>query len=137
MIYAIDFDGTIVTHEYPEIGKPVPYALDIMKHLIDRGDKIILWTMRSGETLYQAADYIRKNGVELWSLNSNPQQNWSKSPKAYAQHYIDDAALGCPLIQDTSYGGYRPYVDWNNLFKLMNSDGLNWLQFKKKWMVDE
>lgn len=33
MIIAVDFDGTIVTHEYPKIGKEIPFAIDTLKRL--------------------------------------------------------------------------------------------------------
>ncbi len=114
MIYAIDFDGTIVTHEFPQIGKPVPYALDHMRLLIKSGCQIILWTMRSGDLLDAAVQYLEDNGIELWGVNENPDQDWSESPKAYAHRYIDDAAVGCPLIYPDDGG--RPYVDWPKLF---------------------
>jgi hydroxymethylpyrimidine pyrophosphatase-like HAD family hydrolase len=33
MTIAIDFDGTIVTHAYPAIGKPIPFAIETLKKL--------------------------------------------------------------------------------------------------------
>lgn len=114
-IIAVDFDGTIVTHEYPDIGQPVPFALETMKDLNARGDQLILWTMRDGEELSAAVEYCRRNGVEFWGVNQNPGQfSWTKSPKAYAKIYIDDAALGCPLKSGVLNGRNvsRPWVDW-------------------------
>ena len=46
MTIAVDFDGTIVTHEYPKIGKERTFATDTLKHLIQDGHKLILWTVR-------------------------------------------------------------------------------------------
>lgn len=114
MIYAIDFDGTIVTHEFPEIGSPVPGALECIRELIGQGHKIILWTMRSKETLDDAVAYLAKEDIEIWGINENPEQTWSTSPKAYAHCYIDDAAMGCPLIYPSDKS--RPFVDWRKLF---------------------
>ena len=48
MFIAVDFDGTIVMHEYPGLGAPVPGALETILRWIDEGKKIILSTMRSG-----------------------------------------------------------------------------------------
>lgn len=110
MKIAIDFDGTIVTHEYPKIGSPVPLALETMRELQAKGHEIILWTMRSGEQLKEAVHYVENGGIILHGVNENPQQHtWTSSPKAYAHLYIDDAALGCPLYIPTEG---RPYVDW-------------------------
>lgn len=113
MIYAIDFDGTIVEHDYPRIGAPVPLAIEYMKLLQASGARLILWTMRSGRHLDEALTYLDDNGIELWGVNNNPEQDWSDSPKAYAQRYIDDAAMGCPLVHPEER---RPYVDWPRLF---------------------
>lgn len=118
MIYAIDFDGTVVTHEFPKIGQPVPHALEVMNRLQDDGHQIILWTMRSGKTLTEAVEYLKGAGIKLWGINENPDQDWTTSPKAYANRYIDDAALGCPLILPSEMYllDSRPYVDWKTLF---------------------
>lgn len=113
MIYCIDFDGTIVTHEFPRVGRPVPMALETMKQIIKNDDKIVLFTMRSGAELEDAVKYLKENGVELYGINTNPtQKSWTTSPKAYGQSYIDDASIGMKLIPNEDKGG-RPYVDWN------------------------
>ncbi len=120
MIIAIDFDGTIVTHEYPEIGTPVPGALDVMKQWQEHGHQLILWTMRSGDKLTEAIHYLNMNGIVLYGANINPTQSkWTDSPKAYAQVYIDDTTAGCPLIYP-AFG--RAYVDWKKIGE-MYSDG--------------
>ena len=48
MTIAIDFDGTIVEHRYPEIGREIPFAIETLKRLIKDGHKLILWTVREG-----------------------------------------------------------------------------------------
>jgi hypothetical protein len=110
MIIAVDFDGTCVTHEYPKVGKDIG-AVPVLRKMIDGGHKIILFTMRSGKELQDAVDWFKSHDIELWGINTNPQQKtWTESPKAYAQVYIDDAALGCPLVYDEEEK--RPYVNW-------------------------
>lgn len=122
-IVAVDFDGTIVKHDYPRIGSPVPGAIEVLKEMTQRGVKIILYTMRHGLELVQAIDYLSDNGIVLWGVNKNPlQQKWTQSPKAYAHLYIDDAAVGCPLIRDEDEE--RPYVDWEIVRALLPADML-------------
>ena len=116
MIIAVDFDGTCVTHEYPEIGKDIG-AAPVLKRLADSGNQIILWTMRSGRELKAAVEWFEQNNIPLYGINQNPDQSWSSSPKAYANLYIDDAAVGCPLKQ-TSLSD-RPYVDWDQIVILL------------------
>jgi len=118
MIICVDFDGTMVDHRYPEIGKEVPYAVEYLKDLIKQHHRIILWTMRSGDELKQAADWMRERGIELYGVNENPtQQKWTQSPKAYGQMYIDDAAVGCPLTEISGFS--RPCVDWLTISDLI------------------
>ena len=114
MIIALDFDGTVVEHEYPEIGDPVPLALDWLHWFQSQGARIILWTMRSGEKLDAAARYLAQNDVQLWALNHNPEQaSWTSSPKCYAHVMVDDTAAGTPVIYPGA--GRRPYVDWEQV----------------------
>lgn len=120
-LIAIDFDGTIVGHNFPDIGDPIPYAEEALRFLHEKGFKIILWTMRSntneGAYLSEAIDHVEVNfAVPLWAANTNPtQKSWTTSPKAYAPVYIDDAALGCPMLPEPIND--RPAVDWMEVMK--------------------
>ena len=51
---AVDFDGTIVTHEYPKIGAELPFATDTLKMLIRDHHRLILWSVREGQLLQDA-----------------------------------------------------------------------------------
>ena len=150
-IIAVDFDGTCVEHEYPRIGADVPGAVEVLKWIVEHDAKIILWTMRSdpenmaalaplvararetGESqshelhLTQACRWFDARGIPLWGVNRNPAQgSWSSSPKAYAQVYIDDAALGCPLMTPRCPGG-RPTVNWPAV-KAMLQERYGWAE---------
>lgn len=111
MYIAVDFDGTCVTHEYPNIGKDIG-AVPVLKKLTDGGHKIILNTMRSGDKLKEAMQWFTDNNIPLYGANENPtQKSWTESPKVFANLYIDDAALGCPLIFDHAVSS-KPFVNW-------------------------
>ena len=56
MIIAVDFDGTIVEHRYPEIGREKPFAFDTLKMLQKEGHRLILWTVREDKLLEEAVD---------------------------------------------------------------------------------
>ena len=119
MFICVDFDGTIVDHRFPEIGQPVPEAIKWLKLLNRQGARLILFTMRSDDGiapngLTDAVDYLRSEGVELFAVNENPgQEEWTSSPKVYADMYIDDSAFGCPLIKPKGFA--RPCVDWKEV----------------------
>ena len=93
MFIAVDFDGTIAEHDYPDIGLAVPGAFKWMREWQDAGAKLMLWTMRSdtegdGPTLTQAVEFCKANGVEFYGVNKNPSQSsWTNSPKCYANIY--------------------------------------------------
>jgi hypothetical protein len=111
---AIDFDGTIVEHHYPEIGPQCPGAFEWMKKFIEAGAKLILFTMRSGDTLIEAVDFCSTAGIRFFGVNENPSQfTWTNSPKPYAQVYIDDHGIGVPLRD--SFTVERKSVDWHNV----------------------
>lgn len=91
---AVDFDGTCVKHRYPMVGEDVDGAVSVLKELVRKGHKIILYTMRGGDTLDDAISWFIDNDIELWGINRNPEQyRWSSSPKVFANLYIDDAPL--------------------------------------------
>lgn len=122
MIIAIDFDGTCVTHDYPDVGKDIG-AVPVLKELIKNGHQLMLWTMRGSKpvedrnTLREAIDWFQENNIPLWGINENLEQTsvgWTNSNKQYAALYIDDAALGCPLKEDLALSD-RPFVDWDRV----------------------
>lgn len=121
MVIAVDFDGTCVTHEYPETGKDIG-AQKVLKALIENGHDLILYTMRSGAGLEHSLQWFIKNEIHLHGVQYNPSQaSWTSSNKCYAQLYIDDAALGCPLVYPTKG---RPYVDWDKVEQILKEKSI-------------
>lgn len=124
LTFAIDFDGTLAGHEYPNIGKENPLAFETLQKLRKLGHKIILYTMRSGKELNEAVNWCRDKGFVFDDINENQDQKaWTESPKIYANVYIDDAALGCPLmkLKDTE----RPVVNWEAVNKYLEVYGVH------------
>lgn len=137
LVIAIDFDGTCVTHRFPDVGEDIG-AVDVLHDLVAAGHKLILYTMRSncegntgfsdevpevhnGRYLDDAIEWFSVNGIPLYGIQSNPTQlKWTTSPKCYAHLYIDDAALGIPLKHD----GLRMCVDWHAVRILLNEKGI-------------
>ena len=63
MVIAVDFDGTIVEHKYPKIGKEKPFAIATLKRLQNEGHRIALWTVREGELLQDAVNFCHERGL--------------------------------------------------------------------------
>ncbi|GHV58495.1 hypothetical protein FACS1894182_11070 [Bacteroidia bacterium] len=118
MTIAVDFDGTIVEHEYPKIGKPIPFALDVLRKLQqEEHHKLVLWTMREGRLLQDAVDYCEQNGVHFYAYNKNyPEEEFKDGDprKIAADIYIDDRNIGGLL-------------DWGTIYKILKS-GSNSMQ---------
>jgi hypothetical protein len=137
----VDFDGTCVTHEYPNVGKDIG-AAPVLKKLVANGHRLILWTMRdnkgpvpiigtnetqSANFLQDAIDWFIENDIPLYGVQRNPgQDSWTSSPKAYAEIYIDDAALGCPLKYSMNNIDHevRPFVNWAAVEEILKQKGL-------------
>lgn len=112
MIIAVDFDGTIVEHIYPEIGKEIPFALDTLKQLQKERHRLILWTVREGELLEEAVQFCRERGLEFYAVNKDYPEELSTvsgfSRKLKADLFIDDRNLG-------------GLPDWGLIYKLIQS----------------
>ncbi len=99
MIIAVDFDGTIVEHRYPEIGRELPFAVETLKKLIEDRHQLILWSVRRGQLLDDAVEWCRKRGIEFYAVNKDfPEEDADKnqifSRKIKADVFIDDRNLG-------------------------------------------
>jgi hypothetical protein len=100
-IYAVDFDGTLCESKFPGIGAPNKYLID---HLIKRREqrnKVILWTCRCGEKLYEAVEWCQQHGLEFDAINENLPETleWlggTESRKIHADVFIDDKAVNKP-----------------------------------------
>lgn len=111
---AVDFDGTVVEHQFPRVGPDIPFAAHCLRQLVDEhGIRIVLWTCRSGTYLDDAVRWFAERDIPLWGVNANLEQHaWSSSPKAFAHLYVDDMALGVPLLP--AVAGRRRAVDWQS-----------------------
>lgn len=123
MDIVIDFDGTCVTHRYPETGSEIG-ATSVLRELADAGHRLILFTMRADNRrhgirlLQDAVEWFAERDIPLYGIQTNPSQSaWTSSPKAFGDLYIDDSALGCPLV--FPHDGTRPYVDWTRVRQML------------------
>lgn len=99
MTIAIDFDGTIVEHRYPDIGKEIPFATDTLRMLIKDGHRLILWSVREGELLENAIQWCHERGVDFYAVNKDfPEEDERKNRhfarKLRVDMFIDDRNLG-------------------------------------------
>lgn len=116
MIIAIDFDGTIVEHMYPAIGRELPFATTTIRKLIEEQHQIILWTVRRGKLLQEAVDWCKERGIEFYAINKN-----------YPEEEVDNEQGYCKInaelfIDDRNLGGLP---DWGRIYRMIN-ENKNW-----------
>lgn len=112
-IIAVDFDGTIVEHRYPEIGKEMMFAFATLKALKKKGHKLILWTFRDGERLEDAVIFCKENGIEFYAVNQNyPDEKYdlSISRKINCDVFIDDRNIG-------------GFIGWDRVWQMLHPEG--------------
>lgn len=145
MIIAVDFDGTIVEHKYPEIGEEKPFATDTLKMLINDHHRLILWSVREGKLLDDAVEWCRERGVEFWAVNRDyPEEttdnNQHFSRKLKADIFIDDRNIGGLPDWGTIYRMISKHKTWNDLLREAETnssfdayDDIHDRTHKKKW----
>lgn len=128
MIIAIDFDGTIVENEYPEIGKERPFAIDTLKMLMADHHRLVLWTCREGRLLDDAIAWCREKGVEFYAVNRDyPEETADHNPnftrKLKADIFIDDRNVG-------------GLPDWGTIYRMVSA-GTKWSELIDEAYVGE
>jgi len=108
---AIDFDGTIVEHAYPDIGEEKLFAFETLREMQKKGFRLILWTYRTGKELEEALEFCRQRGVEFYAVNkSYPEEVFdeSVSRKIDADLFIDDKNIG-------------GFPGWSKIWQVLNA----------------
>ena len=111
MIIAVDFDGTIVEHRYPAIGKERPFAIETLKKLSQDGHRLILWTVREGRLLEEAVAFCRERGVEFYAVN----RDYPEEEKGHNKHYSRKLKADV-WIDDRNVGGLP---DWGTIYEMI------------------
>lgn len=112
MIFAIDFDGTICTNAWPEIGNEISGAIETIKKIMQY-HTIILWTCRTDKELNKAVDFCKSKGIVFDYINENClrriDEYGSDCRKLSADYYIDDKSIFCK----------DGIVKWDDIDKLL------------------
>lgn len=111
MNIAVDFDGTIVEHRYPAIGRERPFAIDTLKKLSSERHKLILWTVREGKLLDEAVDFCRERGLEFYAVNRDYPEEAQDSNNHFSRKLKVDL-----FIDDRNLGGIP---DWGTIYEMI------------------
>ena len=125
MIIAVDFDGTIVEHKYPMIGKEIPFATATLRQLMKDGHKLILWSVREGDLLQEAVDWCEERGVRFYAVNADLDEDGAD--KAGSEHFSRKVKAHM-FIDDRNLGGLP---DWGTIYKMI-SKRMTWDQLAQE-----
>lgn len=93
-IYAVDFDGTLVENDFPDIGEPKEDVIEYVREKKREGAVIIIWTTRQNEFLNKALNFCKEHDIPIDYANENvPWLEFETSRKIFADIYIDDRAV--------------------------------------------
>lgn len=137
MTIAVDFDGTIVEHRYPEIGEEIPFAIETLKMLRQDGHKLIMWSVREGKLLDDAVNWCREREVEFYAVNRDyPEETTDNNPhfsrKLKVDVFIDDRNLGGLPDWGTIYHMIRHRRKWHHIIEDAVHDALGHYEPPKK-----
>lgn len=138
MKIAVDFDGTIVEHEYPKIGKELPFATQTLKLLINKHNhQVILWTVRKGKLLQEAVDWCKERGIEFYAVNKNfPEEELDNNGgycKIDAELFIDDRNMGGLPNWGDIYKMVTEEKSWKDIYSTAADNGERNRKKKKGW----
>ena len=137
MNIAVDFDGTIVEHRYPEIGKERPFATMTLRRLADEGHRLILWSVREGKLLDEAVEWCKERGVTFYAVNRDFEEEDGTgrhySRKIKADLFIDDRNVGGLPDWGTIYALVHSHKTWEQL--LIEDGYIEAPKRKKRWGI--
>ncbi len=136
----LDFDGTMVEHIYPAMGRVVPHAVRVVRRLQDAGHMVILNTYRADikdDSLDQAVNWLnstwRVGKVDLLPLKAITASKINPAPfilndELQIHHdrtvggviYLDDIATGTPLIPAVMSTGRM--VNWLEVEQILEAN---------------
>lgn len=130
--FCIDYDGTCVTEEFPKVGDEVPHVVVVLKELVEKGHRLILWTARSGKLLQDAIDWFESRNIPLYGVNKDPHplEGWPVPRKVIPAWYIDDRNLGTPIMKYKYWNFEKKQllefevVDWFSIEKILKEKGI-------------
>lgn len=113
MTIAVDFDGTIVTDRYPEIGEELPFAVETLKMFVRDYHRVILWTVREGKALKEAVDWCHERGLDFYAVNRDYPEETTENNRYFSRKIKADV-----FIDDRNLGGLP---DWGVIYRMVTN----------------
>jgi hypothetical protein len=127
MIIYLDFDGTVVEHQYPALGAENPHAIRVIRALQDKGHTIILNTYRANlhdGSLEESLAYLNDPRHNLLPISDHTPMKLHPEPFDLGEAlrsntiFLDDIAEEIPLIPNRVIDNGL-MVDWLAVEKVL------------------
>lgn len=126
LVTAVDFDGTLFTDAWPNIGEPIWPIINYIKKRQAEGRIIKFNTNRSGEPLAHAICACHSVGIDFDAINENLpgeiERFGNDCRKLIADEYIDDKAVTPKMIMD-ALKPEPPKFQWISVEEQTPKDG--------------
>lgn len=130
-VIAIDFDGTIATLSFPQVGELVPMAREVINTWYDVGHTILIHTCRTGRRQGYAEDFLEEYNIKYHWINTNAPEvvttYRTDTRKLSADLYIDDKQLGgLPMVTHTfkTTGSTLEVPNWSKIKEIAKKHGI-------------
>ena len=119
-VLAVDIDNTTIHNtKYPGVGPEVKHALASLTLLQNGGNKIIIWTVRSGAGLENIKKWFKENNFTPDGYNHlKGQDSYSTSPKINYDYVIDEKSINAPKNGDV--------IDWLAVMRFLKKEGVKY-----------
>lgn len=106
-VIAVDFDGTLVKDQFPNLGQPFIEGINTVNDMIEAGYEIVIWTAR--QELVPVMEHLKNHGLNIDKVKINAHADYmlnryeSQGIKIGASIYIDDRGYGAPIFNDSEW----------------------------------
>lgn len=106
-VIAVDFDGTLVKDQFPNLGQPFIEGINTVNAMIEAGYEIVIWTAR--QELVPVMEHLKNHGLNIDKVKINAHADYmlnryeSQGIKIGASIYIDDRGYGAPIFNDSEW----------------------------------
>ncbi len=102
---AVDFDTTITTGRFPELGEPRSSVVNLLRKLKEAGWEICIHTCRVNPGWGPEQCAAKREEMEVFLADNNiPYDSvWNNQGKPLATIYLDDRSLNPLLFHDAAF----------------------------------
>jgi hypothetical protein len=138
LIIAIDFDKTIDTGGFPEVGGLHKHVKEVINKWFAQGAYIIIWTCRTGILQLEAEAFLLKEGINFHKINDHhPNSLLNYGNDRQIDHNLQARKIWSHvLIDDTSINWMlHGHPGWSTLDSMLQLIIKNQVDSENPWTI--